>query len=709
VSRRFVAGLLLIIAGALIVVALLPHRARESADVPAPAAVTAAPPSTRVGVPGRYVWTAGDGNAGLQEGAAAQARFADPYGIAVAADGTIYVSDAGENNRIRRIGTDGSVSTLAGASEGFVDGSAAAARFNTPSGLALDADGTLYVADTGNHAIRKVTPQGVVTTLAGTGVAGFHDGAASEAQFDGPIGIAVDRQRRVYVADTYNDRIRLIDTDGRVSTLAGGDRPGYQDGAGIDARFDTPCALAVDDAGTLWIADTRNNAIRTLKADGSVGTFVAVAEGDANGVPRWPLALALAHDGILYVGELAHGAVLQYAADGGMTVLTGASTLEGRLLQPAGLALDRAGAVYVSDAASARVHKIVAQTEGDSTPALASPIGPAPDAPLPQSDRRWPVAPQDAWHEIVGTLGEVRGNDKGDSRDHLHGGLDIRADVGSTVLAIADAKVSSPLAAWRFGELSEGLVLDTLDYIHMRVGRTPQNVSLDPERFIVLRDENGKPARMRVRRGTRFKAGDALGSVNAMAHVHLALDGNAGGRNAIALGFSDFADHVAPSIDSVRLFDASGQALSKKEHGKLLVARDEQGIRIVVDAWDHVDDNLPRRRLGLYALGYQILHADGTPAPGFETPQMTIEFNRLPLDEQAPKLIYDEKSGETVHGSAMTHFRYVVTNLARDGRVESGRWQTATLPPGDYIVRIIARDYSGNVARRNRDTAVTLQ
>jgi hypothetical protein len=182
---------------------------------------------------------AGDGQVGWRDGVAAQAQFVDPYGVALDPQGTLYVSDGGDNNRIRALRPNGAVVTLAGGVEGFLDGQGAAARFNTPSGLALDATGNLYVADTGNHAIRKVTPDGVVTTLAGTGTPGYRDGPGAHAQFDGPMGVAVDAAGRVIVADAYNDRIRAIAPDGRVTTLAGRAFPGAADGPGaqVPARW----------------------------------------------------------------------------------------------------------------------------------------------------------------------------------------------------------------------------------------------------------------------------------------------------------------------------------------------------------------------------------------------------------------------------------------------------------------------------------------
>lgn len=661
-----------------------------------------APAPTPLGWAAQLEWVAGEGIGGHRDGLPATARFADPYGIAVAGDGTLYVADGGDNNRIRRIGRDGQVATLAGSTEGFRDGAGTAAAFHTPSGLALDRAGNLYVADTGNHAIRRITPQGIVSTLAGTGVSGHRDGPASQAQFNGPTGVAVDAQGRVYVADTYNDRIRLISPDGHVTTLAGGDYPGFVDGAGSAARFDTPTALAVDRHGIVWVADLRNNAIRHVNANGQVGTAQTWWPDGSTGIGR-PLALAVTRDGVIYVAEMAGGRILQVANDGRIRVITGHVTQE-RLSRPAGLALDGRQALVVTDATGYRVHRIAPRAA--TPPALVA--GPAPHAPLPDTQGRWPLHPQQGWHEVVGTLGEVRGNFHGESRDHLHSGLDIRGDVGQPVVAIADGKVGSPLAAWGFGGQGEGLGLDTLGYIHMRVGRTARGEVTDP-RFLLLRDEAGEPERIRVRRGTRFAAGDVLGTVNAMAHVHLSVGGRGYERNAIALGFTGYADAQPPRIDGIHLLDALDQPLTEKDGGRVVVPRELSGVRIVVEAWDQVDRNLPRRRLGLYALGYQILDAAGRPLPGYEAPRMNIEFNRMPPDPDAVRVAYAADSGITVHGSAVTRFRYVVTNRIRDGVVETGSWQPSTLPAGEYLIRITALDYSGNAARARRDLRVLLR
>jgi len=671
---------------------------------PPVAQVVLGPAPTTIGWTGRIDLLAGDGVAGMRDGAAMQARFADPYGVAFAKDGTVFVSDAGENNRIRRIAKDGTVSTFAGAVEGFADGTGTAASFDTPSGLALDGQGNLYVADTGNHAIRRITPQGAVSTLAGDGTPGFADGPGAHARFDGPTGIAVGGDGRVYVADTYNDRIRVIARDGTVSTLAGGDRPGDMDGPGTLARFDTPTAVAVDAMNRVYVADLRNNAIRRITPTGEVGTLVRAIKGDEHPPVHRPLSLAIAHDGVLYVGEMYRGLV-QIARDGAAHQITGQTQAQ-QLSRPAGLAVGEDGALLVADAGAYRVHRIRPANQATDAPQV---VGPSPDTPLPATAGRWPLAPQDGWHEVVGTLGEVRGNYQRENRDHLHGGLDIRGDVGQQVLAIADGKVSSPHAAWGFGELGEGMAIDTLGYIHMRVGRTPRGDAIDPSRFLIVPGEDGKPERVRVRRGTRFVAGDVLGTINGMAHVHLSVGASGYERNAVALGFVNYADHYAPRIDRIELLDALDQPLTVRRDGRLVLSRATPGVQIAVDAWDQVDRNLPRRRLGLHALGFQWLDAAGTPLPGYEQPRMNIEFNRMPADPDAVKIAYGPSSGITVHGSAITRFQYLVTNTVRDGVLATGQWRPDELPAGDYVLRITAQDYSGNVATAGRDLRIRLE
>jgi serine/threonine-protein kinase len=209
----------------------------------------------------------GLGGGGLVDGPGAQAQFKEPIGIAVDADGNVYVADSG-NNRIRKVTPDGRVSTLAGSgppgSGGFADGPGASARFNAPRGVAVDSSGNLYVADTLNQRIRKITPDGTVSTLAGTGDQGTANGAASAALFSNPDGVAVDSSGNVFVSDNASFRLRQITASGLVFDLAGTTREGFADGSPDSAQFDFPAGLAVDRAGDVYVADSYNNRIREV-------------------------------------------------------------------------------------------------------------------------------------------------------------------------------------------------------------------------------------------------------------------------------------------------------------------------------------------------------------------------------------------------------------------------------------------------------------
>ncbi len=226
---------------------------------------------------------AGSGVAGYKDGPGSQAQFQEPAGIAVDHSGNVYLADRG-NNRIRKILPDGTVSTLAGSGvKGWADGSGTSARFNGPAGVATDAAGDVYVADMGNHRIRKITRDGKVSTLAGTGKAGFIDAAAAEARFDFPAGVALDAAGNVYVADSYNQRIRKITSDGRVVTLAGSGTAGFIEGSGAVAEFNLPLGVAVDANGLVYVADFTNRRIRLITPDGNVSTLAGAGAAAAPG------------------------------------------------------------------------------------------------------------------------------------------------------------------------------------------------------------------------------------------------------------------------------------------------------------------------------------------------------------------------------------------------------------------------------------------
>lgn len=625
--------------------------------------------------------------------------LSDPFGVAVATDDSIYFTDAGEHNRIQKITPDGTLTTFAGASEGFSDGLATAAAFNTPSGLALDDDGNLFVADTGNNRIRKITPEGQVSTIAGDGTAGYKDGPAAQAQFNGPIGVAVDKRGNVYVADAYNDRIRMITSDGQVSTVAGKGSPGYSDGDRNTAQFDTPCGVVIANDGALIVADTGNDRLRKVTPQGNVTTL-------PNDDLSNPIGLAISHDNFLYVTELDQSRVIQIAPDGATRVITDGFN------QPTGIALsphsNRPPILYVADSGNYLVRKLDQETS-ESAATIDDPRPRLTNETLGQQSLLWPLDPQDRPHEVVATIGEVRGSfDTTDSRHHLHSGLDVFGAYGDVVKAVRSEKVTSPLANWAFGAINEGVRVGVVSYIHIHVGRDKDAKMFEDARFIPVNDPEQKLARVRIRRGTRFRTGDAVGTINRMYHVHMNIGPPSGEINPLSLAPVGFVDSIPPTIekDGIQLFDASGTRLTEKNGDRLLVSGP---VRIVVDAFDRSNMNPNRRRLGLYKLGYQVFKPDGTPAPGFEEPRINILFNRLPPDRDATKVAYAAESGITVYGSAMTRFLYEVTNTVKDGRATPGVWDTTQLPKGDYVLRIVAADYSGNEANEGRDVLITVK
>lgn len=607
-------------------------------------------------------------------------EFGEAFAIAVRS-GEIYVSD-GQHGKLWRVDDD--EPTV------FADG------LHTPSAIAFDGDGNLIVADPGTHTIKSVNSKGEITILAGVeGERGGADGDVLKATFNAPVGVAVDKNK-VYVADTYNDRIRVIE-NGKVRTLA-------------DKGLDTPCGIAIWRDRVL-VADTGNRMIRVIEADGSTWTLA----GTGNGEPKdglllsasfvEPSAIAVDSNGSMFVAD--GNAIRQI--DTGFIPTVRTITNEDRGLRdghasrsqfnrPSGLAFDKGGNLLVADSENRLVRRLSVSKTGDEVTsgeiaALRGTAGEFRNA----APARWPYDPPDAKRDVAGTLGEIRGEiTEGNDQVWFHNGLDIAGAYGETARFIRDEKVLRHIAVENFGNLRELIRMPTLGYIHVRIGRDANDKPFADSRFLFGKKGSG----VRVPRGTSFKAGDAIGTLNAMNHIHLIVGRSGSEMNALdALALPNLTDTRPPTIEKVTPFDENNIEIETTNPS--LRIRLAGKVRIVVRAFDQVDGNAERRRLGVYKLGYQLLKSDGTPISDID---WTIVFDRLPPHE-AVKFVYanGSKSGAT----GETIFDYVVTNFVSGDEFREGFLDTTTVENGVYTLRVFAADYFGNEAHKDLDIEVS--
>jgi sugar lactone lactonase YvrE len=316
------------------------------------------------------------GSSGSTDGTGSAARFNDPSDVAADSTGNVYVADT-NNHTIRKITSAGVVTTLAGlaGSSGSTDGTGSAARFNLPAGLTVDGSGNIYVADTYNHTIRKITSTGTVSTVAGqAGSSGSADGSGGNARFNYPSSVAVDSTGNLYVADTNNFTIRKITPAGAVSTVAGlAGISGISDGAGNAARFSSPEGVTVDGSGNLYVADTDNHTIRKITPAGAVTTLAGLAGtsggGDGSGSVaqfQYPADLAVDSAGNLYVADTDNHTIRKITPAGLVGTVAGLAGSSGstdgagsaaRMFYPTGVAVDGSGNVYVADTNNHTVRK----------------------------------------------------------------------------------------------------------------------------------------------------------------------------------------------------------------------------------------------------------------------------------------------------------------------------------------------------------------
>ncbi len=309
---------------------------------------------------------AGNGS-GFQDGQGTNAQFNAPRGITIDTTGNLYVGDF-FNHKIRKITPNGQVTTIAGSTKGFADGIGSLAKFDFPEDVAIDAAGNLYITDVFNNKIRKISSTGQVSTIAGS-TEGFTDGQGVNAKFSAPVGITIDNAGNLYITDHVNHKIRKITPNGLVTTIAGS-TSGFADGIGNVAKFDFQDGIEIDATGNLFISDLLNNKIRKVSSTGQVSTITGSTQGlaDGQGVNAKFYGLrssTIDAAGNLYVVESRNNKVRKISPTGLVTTVAGSSSgfIDGngasaQFNGPHGITIDSQGNLYVVDTGNHKIRKI---------------------------------------------------------------------------------------------------------------------------------------------------------------------------------------------------------------------------------------------------------------------------------------------------------------------------------------------------------------
>ena len=348
---------------------------------------TLVPTDTPIPTAAGTITTVAGGGSDLGDGGpATSAQLRRPIGIAVDGTGNVYIAD-NRDHRIRKVDTSGTITTVAGTGAGGFSGDggpATSAQLRRPRGVALDGAGNLYIADSENNRIRKVDTSGTITTVAGGGSDLGDGGPATSAQLRRPIGVAVDGTGNLYIADTDSYRIRKVDTSGTITTVAGTGAGGFSGDGGpaTNAQLSFPMGVALDGAGNVYIADNFNYRIRKVDTSGAITTVAGTGAGGLSGDGgdlgdggpatraelNQPTGVALDSAGNLYIADLANNRVWKVDTNGAITTVAGTG-VEGfsgdgglatsaELNGPQGVALDSAGNLYVADTGNQRIRKV---------------------------------------------------------------------------------------------------------------------------------------------------------------------------------------------------------------------------------------------------------------------------------------------------------------------------------------------------------------
>jgi len=313
------------------------------------------------------------GNRTLTDGPADQAEFGFPRDLLMDDEWNLYISDSG-NRAIRMMTPDGVVTTFAGTGEfGNEDGPRNEATLGSPNQMVWHENGDMYFTDRTTHFVRKISSDGIVSTIAGTGARSSVDGPVDRATFELPNGIVIDADGNIYVSDTGGNTIRMITPDGNVVTVAGSGEFGFAEGNARNAAFRWPGSMIMDGEGNIILSDIRNHMIRKLAPNGDVMVIAGTGErGFADGEALQaqfndPGALLLADNGSIYVADIRNHRIRKISADGVVTTIAGTGeegftdgpALEATFNAPFGLAFDQDGNLFVSDLENNRIRKII--------------------------------------------------------------------------------------------------------------------------------------------------------------------------------------------------------------------------------------------------------------------------------------------------------------------------------------------------------------
>ena len=351
---------------------------------------------------GTITTIAGNGKPGFSGdgGPAIAAQLHAPEGVAVDGVGNVYIADAGNNNRVRKVTPGGTITTIAGGGlapgPGWGDGGrATSAQLRGPNWVAVDGQGNVYISDFFNSRVRKVNTAGTITTFAGTGITGYSGdgGPATSAGLVGPQGVAVDGQGNVYIVDGNGDRVRKVDRAGTITTFAGTGLRGFSGDGGpaTSARLNNPEGVAVDQDGNVYIADLQNGRVRKVNPVGTITTFAGGGPSLGDGgratsaLVRYPYGVAVDGQGNVYIADRVdhrvrvvnkQGTITTFAGtgSGGFTGDGGAAT-HAQVFAPFGVAADGKGNIYIGDTQNYRVRKVTVGASTAPSPVTGTPSG----------------------------------------------------------------------------------------------------------------------------------------------------------------------------------------------------------------------------------------------------------------------------------------------------------------------------------------------